>query len=288
MSDTVIKPGEFAQPDTKALAQLGGPGVVARAEFSGNGGYTPPEAKIYSESLSIAYGVGFGAVEGIVSGSFCFGKKDVICGPKKPLICVIVDSVPFWREWKKYDPDSLPRTWPTKDAAIRDGMDPLGSPYGSGGPMANVGPAVQLALFVQEPEGGTSSMAFTLLLGGKRYAPARFIIAGTAFRHVEKMLAGLPAMDAAQRGKPPSDGKLGAFVVQFSTSATIKPGGKTETRLNLSTVTGPDGKAQRVPRAFWDDLDEYNRQLREVRAAGAVDGDGIPSAAANPPVALDL
>lgn len=298
MSETVVKPGEFAKPNPEALALVDGTaasggGIIPRAEFNGDGGYTPPEAKIYFETMDIAYGVGFGAQIGAPAGSFCFNKKDIIVsGQKKPLTCIIAGAVPYWREWKAYDPEANARTWPTREAAVAAGMDPVGSPYGSGGPKANVGPAVQLALFVQEPEGGTASTSFTLLLGGKRYAPARFRIAGTAYRCVEKMLSGLPSMDAAQRGVPPAQGKLGAFVVQFSTEITIEKGGKTKTRLNLAAVPGPDGRAQRVPQAFWDDLAEYNRQLRAVCGAGAVtsdgDGDGDGGAGAEPPVAIEM
>lgn len=289
MSETTIKPGEFAQPDPAALALLGGEGTaMVRADFNADGGYVPPEAKLYYETMDVAYGVGFGAVEGIASGSFCFGKKDVICGPKKPLTCVIIGSEPYWREWKAYDPNSMARTWPTREAAIRDGMDPVGSPYGSGGPKANVGPAIQLAMLVQEPATGNTSMAFTLLLGGKRYAPARFRIAGTAFRCVERTLDTLAKRDASLRGVKPTEGNLRRYIVQFSTEITVNAkNGKTETRLNLNAAVGPDGSALEVPKAFWDDFAEYNRQVQECRNGAAVsDEDGVP--AELPPVALEL
>jgi len=292
MSETTIKPGEFAKPDPAALAQLGGDGApgtaMVRADFNADGGYVPPEAKLYYETMDVAYGVGFAAVAGITSGSFCFGKKDVICGPKKPLNCIILGSEPYWREWKDYDPSEMARTWPTREAAVRDGMDPVGSPYGSGGPKANVGPAVQLAMLVQEPASGNTSMAFTLLLGGKRYAPARFRIAGTVFRCVERTLDTLAKRDASLRGALPAQGRLSRYVVQFSTEITVDAKGKTKTRLNLNAAVDAEGRALEVQKSFWDDFAEYSRQVQACDTGAAVsDEDGIP-ASDEPPVALAL
>ena len=75
MSETVVKPGEFAKPNPEALALVDGTaasggGIIPRAEFNGDGGYTPPEAKIYFETMDIAYGVGFGAQIGAPAGSW--------------------------------------------------------------------------------------------------------------------------------------------------------------------------------------------------------------------------
>lgn len=276
MEATII-PGAVAAPDTQALALMGGGAPVARAEFDGTGGFLPPVAKPVFEFLDISYSTGFGVEKGMRPGSLVFGREHVIADPKAPMTCVIMGAAPFWREWKVYDPNSKPREFANEAEAVKAGMRTARTPKGSGLPMPDCGPAVELALFVQEPAKPTTSLAFTLMFGGKRYAAARFKVCGTQYACIEKMLAQLPGMDAAMRGRPPVEGRLAAFFVTLTVDPQLDPTTKkVRTKLWLNPVLGPDNKPLRTDEAFWKDVRDYQDQLRAIQSAPAASGDEGP------------
>lgn len=267
--ETKLVPGEIAKPDPQALAQVNGNGDVATFG-GGDGGWVPPTAKIYFEFLDITYGTGFAVEKGLAPGQLVFGREHIIAKPKTPLTCVILQATSFWREEKTYDPNTLPREWPTEAAAKAAGMRTLRTPKGSGLPMPDCRPGAVFELFVQEPATPTTSMAFTLLFGGKKYAAARFKVAGSQFACVEKMLAQLPAMDAAKRGRPPAEGTLRAFFVTFTVDPLLDPTTrKVKTRLWLNPVMDANGQPLRVPDEFWADVRQYQDQLKAVQSQAA-------------------
>lgn len=295
-SNTTLTPGststEPVQPDQATLDAMNGPtgsgggnrdgagGAIAlRGDASLDGEYTPAEAKLYSEYMKISYGVGFGAELGCPVGSLVLGKKDVIAGPKAPLTCIIVGANGFWREWKAYDANSMPRDFPTEKAAQEAGLRTRNPPYGSGQPLRNCAPAVNLNLFVRAPEGGAgTSMAFNLLLGGHTYAPVNFVVDRSQYRDIEKMLDQLPKLDAATRGVGAHEGKISAFYVTLSTRPEVikRPDASdpakrslTVVHLNLNPLLGPDNRPLRVEEKVKTDISLLADTLAKAANGGA-------------------
>ena len=262
---------ETSQPDAATLAALDGKAEVAiasRQTAALDGRYQPAESKLYTEYMKIAYGVGFGAELGCPQGSLVLGKKDVIAGPKQALVSLIVGAHGFWREWKEYDPASPPRDFPTEAQALAAGLRTHNPPYGSGLPLRNCAPAVHLDLFVRLPESGTSSMAFTILLDGQRYAAVRFTVDRGQYLDIEKVLAQLPQMDAAERGVSPKEGRMHAFFVTFTTAPEVnRITGKTRVRLYLNPLLDKaTNKPVRAAPQVHADLAGLARSLAEVAA----------------------
>jgi len=274
-----------AAPDADTLVNLQGQ-VVARPTTAMDGTYQPAEGKLYTEYMKISYGVGFGAELGVAPGSLVLGKKDVIAGPKTPLTCIIVGARGFWREWKAYDPSSLPRDFATEAEARAAGFRTVNPPRGSGLPLRNCAPAVHLNLFVQAPVGGTgTSLAFNILLGGKAYAPVGFTVDRSAYGEIEKSLDQLRRADAATRGVPLTEGLLSAYYVTLSTRPEVldkplhpDPAKRkvTVVHLNLNTLLGPDNRPVRVEDAVKGDLAKLAAQIATASSAPADGEDPTP------------
>lgn len=278
-SSTTIGAGtvETAQPDAAALAAMNGDtgnsAVAVRSQMELDGSYVPAENKIYTEYMKISYGVGFGAEIGCAPGSLVLGKKDILVGPKTPLKCIIVHARGFWREWKAYDRDSMPQDFQDEATARKAGFRTQHPPRGSGLPMRNCAPAVDLALFVQRPATGTSSLAFTLRLDNELYAPVRFVADRQPYSGIERMLSQLPLLDAADRGVPPGEGRLSAFLVSLSTLPEIdRATGKTKVLLNLNPVLGPDNRPLRVSDKVHMDIASLAASIRAAASAPATTG----------------
>jgi hypothetical protein len=261
----------MATPDANALATMNGDNAQVPQTMAGmDGKYTPAENKLYTERMNITYGVGFGAELGVPVGSLVLGKKDVVALPKQEIIAIIVSAHGFWREWKKYEAGNPAKDFLSEGAAIAAGFRTVNPPYGSGLPLANCSPAVNLNLLVQAPKGGTSSMAFNILLGGDLYAAVTFTVDRTNYREIEQVLNNLPKLDAASRGRPMHEGRTTAFFVKLSTRPEVKqakvaageqPRSITVVHLNLSPLLGSDSKLVRVGDAVRDDLAMLASQL---------------------------
>lgn len=275
VASTVVE-GELATPDTTALATISGGAVAPRRTDVGDGQYVQAENKMYASFIKIAYGVGEGAKAGLPSGAFFFhGATEAVCAPKKPLSAVILKAAGFWKEWTDFKGGAgeLPREFATEEQAKAAGLVTRWGPYGSNAPKRNCAPAVDLMLLVQEPEGGTSSPEFTILLDGKLYAPARTIIDKKQYEQIEKMLALIPQRDAALRGEPPAKGRIDAFPVTFTTTVDVRADGKTLVNLALNFKFDAQGKPVRNTEKFFSDLSSFRDALAAASAAPVVADD---------------
>jgi len=259
-----------AEADETALTVMGGGEVVQRRSDVADGQYVQAEGKMYSSFLKIAYGVGEGAKAGLPSGAWFFhGATVAISGPKKPLTVVILKAAGFWKEWTDFKGGNkdLPREFATEDLAKKAGLVTRWAPYGSSGPKRNCAPAVDMLLLVQEPEGGSGSPEFTILLDGKLYAPARSVIDKKQYEQIEKMLALIPQRDAALRRLPPNAGRTDAFPVTLTTTVDVRDDGKTLVNLALNFKTDANDQPVRNTEKFFADLAAFNDMLAAASAA---------------------
>jgi len=271
-----IGAGGLAAPDTAALQTMEGAWAVAtRGALALDGTYTPAEARLYTSFMKISYGVGFGAELGVAPGSLVLDKKDVVAGPRIPVVGIILKARGFWREWKDYDGTTLPKDFNTEADAIKAGFRTQNPPFGSGLPLRNCAPAVDLALFLRKPTTGTSSMAFTYLLNGQLYAPVRFVVDGARFQNIARVLDQLPKLDAADRGVPPGEGVTSAYFVTFTTDPIVKPGKvpgempKTIVKLWMSLLLDANQRPVKVDPKTVQDIAAITAQLKAAASAQA-------------------
>ena len=134
---------------------------------------------------------------------------------------------------------------------------------GSGQPLRNCAPAVDLALLVEKPAAGTTSTAFTIVLGGKAYAPVKFTVDKGPYANIERDLDQLPRLDAAFRGVPPNQGRLNGFFVTLSTWPELrKRDNMVMVKLRLAPLAGPDGKPVRVPDSVLAEFVAIQHQIK--------------------------
>lgn len=160
-STALAKPGEvrFAGRLKKPYLRIAhGVGGLAQA------GFTPGQL-VLSESDALDKGV-------IVYSPPSIQKKDA---KPEPAIITIATAVDFWKEVTKFGEGNLPRTWATEEDAIADGMTTKYPPWGSGLPMPNARPALQLDILIREPEDVEDRGTFLFKIGDAFWAPARFI-----------------------------------------------------------------------------------------------------------------
>lgn len=135
--------------------------------------------------LQIAHGVGGLAQAGFTPGELVVDKTVVVYSPPKiskgvakepsPAIVTIVSVVDYWKEVTQFGSEALPRTWPDEASAKAAGMITQYPPFGSGLPLPNARPALNIDLLVKEPEGVEDRGTFLFALDGAYWAPARFI-----------------------------------------------------------------------------------------------------------------
>lgn len=135
--------------------------------------------------LQIAHGVGGLAQAGFSPGELVIDKTVVVYSPPKlvkgaaqespPAVVTIVSVYDYWKEVTAFGSPDLPRTWPSEAAAEADGMVTKYPPFGSGLPLPNARPALNIDLLVKEPEGVEDRGTFLFALDGAHWAPARFI-----------------------------------------------------------------------------------------------------------------
>lgn len=135
--------------------------------------------------LQITHGVGGLSQAGFSPGELVVDKTIVVYAPpklvkgvpteSKPAIVTILTIGDYWKEVTPFGSPELPRTWPDEAAAIADGMRTQYPPFGSGLPLPNARPALNIDLLVREPEGVEDRGTFLFSLDGAYWAPARFI-----------------------------------------------------------------------------------------------------------------
>lgn len=262
--------------DANALAVMNGEGAVAHYTEPTDGQYVPAEAKLYSNYLKIGYGTGEGAKSGIPVGAFFFAKTtEPICKQKVPMKCIIIKARGFWREWKAFDPNNPARDFPSEQLALQAGLRTRNPPYGSGQPLSNCSPAVELQLLIEKP-GNVDAPEFSILLDGKQYALARMVVERSQYRDIERMMDNIPRCDATFRGVPAVQGRIDAFPVTLTTTTTIKPGknkvtgaqeDKTIINLALNFCFTDKGERIRCTDKFHTDFTEFKQAIAAAMAA---------------------
>jgi hypothetical protein len=208
--------------DANMLAVMDGENAIAMRADVADGQYVPAEAKLYSNFLKIGYGTGEGLKSGIPVGAFFFAKTtEPVVKAKVPMKCVIIKARGFWREWKKWDPNSPARDFASEALALAAGLRTKNPPYGSGLPLSNCSPALELHLLIEKPA-NSDSPEFNICLDGKQYALARTIVEKAQYREIERMMDNIPRCDATFRGVPSIQGRIDAFPVTLTTTAEMK------------------------------------------------------------------
>ena len=172
--------------------------------------------------LQIAHGVGGLAQAGFAPGELVVDKTVVVYSPPKlvkgvateakPAVVTLVTITDYWKEVTAFGSAELPRTWPDEASAVADGMRTQYPPFGSGLPLPNARPALNIDLLVREPEGVEDRSTFLFNLDGAYWAPARFICDKAMYTEV------ISPLTKAQY----THGKAGIYTATFELSTRNK------------------------------------------------------------------
>lgn len=268
-----------AATDAGAVAVMNGQTAMTVRTEAPEGTYIPAEAKLYPNFLKIGYGTGEGFKSGIPAGAFFFNKTtEPIVKAGTAMKFVILRARGFWREWKKFDPNIPPREFLTEALARAAGLTTQNSPYGSGGPMAQCSPAVELQILIKKPA-KVDTPEFCIPLDGKLYALARTIVEKGQYREIERTLANIARCDETFRKSPAGSGLVNAYPMTFTTMAEMKPVKNKQTgvmeekaiiHLALAFCFTDAGERIRTTDKFHSDFLEYKQAIAMAMAAPVV------------------
>lgn len=153
-------------------------------------------AKLRKVYLSIVHGVGGLSEAGYQKGSLVMDKTVEIYTPPKPAkpgqaqeksepaVVTVVSANEFWKQDVPYGSGKIPELYPSEQAAIAAGRRTQYPPFGSGEPLPDARPALELQLLIREPDGVKDRGYFLLEIGGKWWAPCTMIADKTAYAEV--------------------------------------------------------------------------------------------------------
>ena len=230
MAEIEHKANPNDEPDGFDPASLEEPGTDVVLHDPNQGALAVPgevrmTAKLRKVYLSITHGVGGLSEAGFPKGSLVLDKTVEVYSPPKPpkagkpaeksepAICSIVSVKEFWKQDVPYGSGQIPELYPDEAAALKAGRRTAYPPFGSGLPLPDARPALELQLLVQEPEGVQDRGYFLLQIGGKWWAPCTMIADKTAYAEVN---------DAVTRARLAHDSVGGICAANFALETRSK------------------------------------------------------------------
>lgn len=112
-------------------------------------------------------------------GAIVFDRQHVIAGPNEAVAAIAVVAQKGWRENIPFDEDEVPRiAWSKEESeAISDDSEWEMTEF------------AEITLLLRQPEGNDDESAFSLVIGGNRYALGKINVGKNAYRSTYKRLA---------------------------------------------------------------------------------------------------
>lgn len=273
MSETKINPGQFAQPDQAALDNLNGTAAVAtRPQQAMSASIGNGSLAIKPSYLDIAYSVSkWNENDKFGNGAFVLDHEDEIAKQTKPLTVIVAGMRTYWQTYPQNDIARADYKFYANEAeALRAGEITQYPPKGSNGRMPTVLEACDLNLYIQRPEGCTSTR-FVMKLGDHWYAPARFGV-NKLWREIKQEITRAAFYEAGMRGVAPGEGRLDQYFMRLWTQTEKRADGKSLVHLRAAFVPGTNGP-EPVPGTVKDALAALAKQVEEAMKGAASSGD---------------
>lgn len=267
---TSISLDEVIQPaDDATIAALTAVGRqtrdVALMDGSGLGDANPIDLAI---RLKIVYDVSKDKPDTVPAGSFALGQNYRFVfadgGRPMPLVGFVVGtSVIYFKEWNDYSAGGpIPKTYLSRDAALKDGQRPDWGVKGSTTEKPTVAPAIDIYMLVEKPayhqnahKADDADAMFSWYIDGKPYALTVYTADRGAFKSASTALTEIRNQDALMRRVPLAHGSLTTWQLEFSVASRKSANGRNQKYCVIKTAT-VGGERVKATDAFTNDLKE--------------------------------